>query len=195
MQNAAHRSPKSPSKKATKRLGKGQWLEQALVLLEKHGPAAVTLDSLTSNMGVTTGSFYHHFGSHGRFLDELTDKYIHDYTQVVKEHIDSLDLPPRELLIEAMRQIITSGLGGMDLHFRALAFSYPKVAQKIHAMDDLRTSIIHGLFEDIGYRGDELRMRVHTFVVLHSLESAITSSLAPDERLKLIDERVKLLID
>ena len=75
-------------------------------------------------MGVTTGSFYHRFGGHGRFLDDLTDKYIHEYTHVVKESIDSQELPPRELLIEAMRQIIASGLGGMDLHFRALAISY-----------------------------------------------------------------------
>lgn len=195
MQNPSYRSKKSPPVKAVSRLSKEQWLERALGLLEKRGPTAMTLDTLTSSMGVTTGSFYHHFGSHRRFMDELTDKYIHDYTYVVKEHLETLDLPPRELLIEVMRKIIANGLDGMDVHFRALAISYPRLSDKIRAMDDFRTSTITDLFKDMGYTGNELRMRVHVFVVLQSMESAITTCITQEDRLELLDERVKLLID
>ena len=181
--------------KAAKRLNKEQWLDKALRLLESRGPTAMTLEALTSSIGVTTGSFYHHFGNHGRFLDDLTDKYILEYTQTVKEHLDTLDLPPRESLIQAMRLIIAKGLGGMDVHFRALAISYPRLAGKLRAMDNFRTRTISDMLKAIGYEGNELKMRVHTFVVLHSMESAVTTSLTQRERLELIDERIKLLID
>ncbi|MEP0203139.1 MAG: TetR/AcrR family transcriptional regulator [Halioglobus sp.] len=180
---------------ARRRLSKEKWLEQAMSLLEEHGPALMNIDALTSSMDVTTGSFYHHFKSHGKFLEELTDKYIQDYTVVVDEHLKTLELPARDRLIEAMRQIVTAGLGGRDVHFRALAISYPHLAGKIRDMDDFRTNLIKGLFEAVGYRGDELLMRVHAFVVIHSMESAVSTTLKASDRLRLIDERVALLID
>ncbi len=195
MKASPGRSMKTKSAKAKRRFTKAQWLEEAICLLEEQGPKAMTLESLTTNIGVTTGSFYHHFENYDRFLDELADKYIEDYTNVVGEYLATLDLPSRELLIEAMREIITNGLGGMDVHFRALAIAYPRLADKIRGMDDFRTGVIGGLFQGMGYTGNELNMRVHTFVVLHSMEAAVTTSLTPEDRLRLIDERVRLLID
>jgi len=182
-------------RRLSQRLDKSAWLERSLRLLEKRGPAALTLDSLTKHLGVTTGSFYWHFKSHARFLDELTDRYIEQYTHVVGERLATLDLPPRDMLREAMRQIIEQGLGGMDVHFRSLAITYPRLRRKLKAMDTYRTAVITGLFEAMGYTGDELRMRVHTFVVLHSMESGVNTNLSPQDRLTLINERMKLLID
>ncbi len=177
------------------RLSKEQWLDRSLMLLEEHGPGALTLDSLTRHLGVTTGSFYWHFQNHREFLQALTDLYVERYTHVVAKHLEALDLPPRELLVEAMRQIVTAGLGGMDLHFRSLAISYPFLADQIRQMDEFRTGVISRLFRAMGYSGRELTMRVHTFVVLNSMEHAIWTGLNAQDRLKLFDERVGLLID
>ena len=185
----------SITRKRPGRLTKELWLERSIHLLEKRGPTAMTIESLTRHLGVTTGSFYWHFKSHAGFLGELTDKYIQDYTYVLSDHLAALDLPPRELLLEAMREIITIGLGGMDLHFRSLAISYPSLAAKIRAMDKHRTSTITDLFRGMGYTGDELRMRVHIFVILHSMEHAMITGLPPKDRLKLLEERTKLLVD
>ena len=164
-------------------------------LLEERGPATMLIDSLTTNLGVTTGSFYHHFKSHREFLEALTDKYIQDYTRVVPEHLQTLDISARGRLIEATRLIIAKNLGGMDVHFRALAITYPHLADKIREMDEFRIGVIKGLFEEVGYRGDELLTRVHAYVVIQSMESAVHSTITADDRLRLIDERVKLLID
>lgn len=164
-------------------------------LLEKRGPTAITLDSLTRHLGVTTGSFYWHFKSHARFLDDLTDVYIQEFTYAVSDHLANLDLPPRDLLAEAMRQIITKGLGGMDVHFRSLAITYPRLRRKISAMDKHRYSVISELFKGMGYKEEELRMRVHAFVVINSMESAVNTGLSKQDRLDLLDERMKLLAD
>ncbi len=164
-------------------------------LLEKRGPTAITLDSLTRHLGVTTGSFYWHFKSHARFLDELTDMYIQEYTYVVSDHLATLDLPPRDLMAETMRQIITKGLGGMDVHFRGLSITYPRLRRKIRAMDEHRSSVITELFKSMGYEGDELRVRVHAFVVIHSMESAVNTGLSKQDRIDLLDERMRLLAD
>jgi AcrR family transcriptional regulator len=181
--------------KQTSRLSKEQWLERSMNFLEKRGPAAMSLDALTRHLGVTTGSFYWHFKSHAGFLEELTDKYIQDFTLNLVEHLSTLDLPPREILREAMWRIIEYGLGGMDIHFRSLASTYPRVAVKVRAMDELRAQILGDLFEAMGYTGDELHMRLHNFMVVNSMEHGVHTGLSRDDRLKLFDERVKLLID
>ncbi|MCP4895353.1 MAG: TetR/AcrR family transcriptional regulator [bacterium] len=46
------------------RLTKEAWLDQGLMLLAEQGAASLTIDRLTESLGVTKGSFYHHF--HGR---------------------------------------------------------------------------------------------------------------------------------
>ena len=189
------RSVKAVRPKETRRLSKEQWLERSMKFLEKRGPAAMSLDALTTHLGVTTGSFYWHFKSHARFLDELTDKYVQDFTLILTERLATLDLPPREALREAMWQIIKFGLGGMDIHFRSLAFAYPRVAVKVQAMDDLRTQVLGDMFEAMGYTGDEWHMRLHNFIVVNAMEHGVYTGLSHDERLKLFDERVKLLID
>ncbi len=189
-------SPQARQKnKRGPRLSKVEWLTRATRLLEEHGPAAMKLDSLTNHLGVTIGSFYHHFTDHGTFLEELTDKYIEDYTYIVQERILAMDLDPRELLIAAMKTIIENNLGGLDIHFRGLSYSYPQIEKKIEEMDRFRTGFISGLYKAMGYSGKQLQMRVHTFVVLHSMEHTVNTGLRPGDRSKLMDERIKLLID
>ena len=181
--------------KSSPRLSKEQWLERAMALLQEKGPPAMTLDSLTGNLGVTTGSFYHHFRNHDMFLEQLTDKFIEDYTIRVKDHLVELDLPPRDMLVEAMRYIVELNLGGMDIPFRGLALTYPRIAEKIRSMDEFRSEVVSRLYQAIGYSGDELRIRVHAFVVINSVEHGVFTGLAPEERMVLFEERIKLLID
>ena len=195
MARASTTPSKAGPKKIHARLNSDTWLDRSLKLLSKRGPGALTLDSLTKHLKVTTGSFYWHFKNHAQFLDQLTDKYIEDYTAVVAKHLASLDLGPREKLIEASRLIISQELSALDVHFRALAITYPRLQPKIEAMDKFRTDVIQGIFEDMGYRGDELLVRVHTFVVLHSMESPVSTCLPPEDRLRLLERRIALLAD
>ncbi len=184
----------SPRKRG-ERLTTEAWLRESMEMLAKRGPAALTLESLTRHLKVTTGSFYYHFKSHADFLHRLTDKYIEDYTHVVANHIQALSMPPREKLLEASRMIIEQELSAFDTHFRSLAIVYPKLQPKLEAMDSYRTDFIRGLFEDMGYSGNELIMRVHTFVILHSMELGASTCLAPEHRLELLEERIGLLAD
>ena len=43
------------------RLGRNDWIASGQVILRKSGISAVKLSALTARLGVSIGSFYHHF--------------------------------------------------------------------------------------------------------------------------------------
>lgn len=48
-----------------------QYFEAAMTLLAAGGPAALKIAPVCRSVGVTSGSFYHHFGSWADFVDAL----------------------------------------------------------------------------------------------------------------------------
>jgi AcrR family transcriptional regulator len=51
------------------------WLAAGVRLLEEGGVATVKLPALAARVGLTTGSFYHHFRNMTEFLDRLAVRY------------------------------------------------------------------------------------------------------------------------
>ena len=62
----------SPSKPKP-RLSRNSWLEVALELLQNDGINAVTVDALAIQLGITRGSFYHHFKDRNDLSKEMLD--------------------------------------------------------------------------------------------------------------------------
>ena len=162
-----------------------------MAVLEKRGPGALKIERITATLGVTRGSFYWHFGSYRKFLQALTEKWAQDYTYSVGEALAGLKLPPRDKLRTAIHMIVENGQGGMDTNFRNLAIVYPYLASQVREVDIYRARVITSLFEELGFEGDQLRMRVHAFVVLHSMEHAVHSGLSQKDLIALLEERLK----
>src|SRR5690349_5521600 len=54
------------------------WIAAGQQVLREQGVTGVKLSTLTERLGVTTGSFYHHFQDFGEYLDALADWYGSD---------------------------------------------------------------------------------------------------------------------
>lgn len=52
-------------------LSRRRWLEEGLALLEEAGAEALTIESLTTRLGVAKGSFSHHFTNYQGFRERL----------------------------------------------------------------------------------------------------------------------------
>ena len=195
MPKSAARKLSATDRPNSPRLTREQWLERGLRLLEQQGPGVMNVETLTRHMGVTTGSFYWHFKNHYAFLEALMEIWAQETTYDVVNSLETVDdLPPEEKLREVMSHVIGAGLSGLDISFRGLAMNYPKLGKKIREIDAYRSGVITDLFEAAGYSGDALQMRVHAFLVLSALESGVQTPLAPEDRLRLLDERMRLLL-
>ncbi|GCE29952.1 TetR family transcriptional regulator [Dictyobacter alpinus] len=64
---------------------KRKWLEEGLNVLAASGAAALTIETLTNRLGVTKGSFYHHFQHFRDYKEHLLTFYEDERTlQVIK---------------------------------------------------------------------------------------------------------------
>jgi AcrR family transcriptional regulator len=72
------------------RLSRGDWLAHGLRILTEQGPEELKVDRLCVHLGVTKGSFYHHFADRQAFVEALlayweeqnTDRMIRAAEQV-----------------------------------------------------------------------------------------------------------------
>ncbi len=60
---------------------KTRWLEMGLVVLGTNGPKELTIDGLCRRLGLTKGSFYHHFRNRKDYIDTLLTYWHEQQTQ------------------------------------------------------------------------------------------------------------------
>ena len=82
---------------------KRKWLEEGLTVLAESWAGALTIEMLTSRLGVTKGSFYHHFQHFQEYKEHLLSFYEDERTLQVIESAEQHEAPldRLELIIQA----------------------------------------------------------------------------------------------
>jgi AcrR family transcriptional regulator len=130
---------------AVARKTRTDWLDAGIDVLATEGVDALTIDHLAEGLGVTKGSFYHHFKSQADYRDALLAfweqwgmQYVTPQEQSVSEALGSLDL------VVASSPI---GAGGGDpgMAIRFWATRDPKVRAFVERVDDRRLRYVEDL--------------------------------------------------
>ena len=78
------------------RFDRERWLEAALEVLAREGQAKLEVVHLAAQLGVTKGSFYHHFKNRDDFVRSLTAYWSDVFTEWVKGEVASSGLGASE---------------------------------------------------------------------------------------------------
>jgi len=141
---------------STKRLRRDDWLTLALAQLAALGPDALKIDAICSAAGVTKGSFYHHFGDHGRFVEAVADQWIETQTRALIRGKDPRTLSQDELdtFVEATLSLDIA----LEIRIRELGRRVPAVGAKIHETDQVRLEFTAAVYaERLGMAADLAR--------------------------------------
>lgn len=98
---------------------KRKWLEEGLTLLAEAGTGALTIEMLTSRLGVTKGSFYHHFQHFQDYKEHLLSFYEEERTLQVIESAEQHKAPLDRL--ERIIQATLHPLSQLEVSMRAWA--------------------------------------------------------------------------
>lgn len=140
------------------------WLAAALDVLAREGQAKLRIDKLARDLGVTKGSFYHHFKCRDDFVQKLLDFWSRAYTDRVIKEISALRISPQERVLALMRLNEREQLDRYDIAFRSWGAQEPSVAEVVRKVDEARHTFCRSLFSEMGFEGDELEFRTHAFL-------------------------------
>jgi AcrR family transcriptional regulator len=171
---------------------RAQWLNAGLEALRKGGVGAVRVERLAAEVGVTKGSFYHHFRDRGALLDEVLEYWAREMTDAEFERIQTLrgGLAPR--LIALAEDVLQKGMGRYDPAVRAWAREDRKVAAAVAQVDRRRIKALAAFFEEGGFTAAEARVRARTFYTFLLGEPQVR---APAREAGELEKMVRILSD
>lgn len=136
------------------------WIEAGQQVLREDGFAGLKLAGLTRRLGVTTGSFYHHFADFGAYLDALADAYA------VESPREALALVAAEhdplTRVRVMREMAEQlDIPRLDAAMRVWAASSERARAAVATLDATFLEFLEGAFRDLGFASDDARVRAY----------------------------------
>lgn len=147
-----------------KRTSKYEWVEAALVVLEREGVDGIKIDRLARNLKIAKSGFYWHFQNRAKLLKEVLSYWRTEYTEVVINNGKQLDLPPEERLYAVMKMIEEHALDRYETHMKAWAGHDPEAAAVMADVYQQRFEFIRSIFSDMGFSGCDLDMRTRLWL-------------------------------
>lgn len=138
-------------------LSRQDWIDAGQELLRGGGITSVKLSPLLRRLGVTSGSFYHHFSDFGAFLDALADDYGTVHLERIAAAIESDD--PSQRIREMRRLMEAWAAPDLDRAMRVWATSNERAAAAVRQLDGQLLTILEASLKELGFSDDEARLR------------------------------------
>lgn len=143
------------------------WLDAGLELLRVRGIGGLQVGPLCRRVGVTKGSFYHHFANRDDFLQQLLDHWRDSTTPSPAQVAEFASLRGLESRVRAVLDFIRENdLGRYDLAIRTWAKEDANARQAVELIDRVRVMATASLFEADGWAREAALQRARTLYYL-----------------------------
>ena len=176
-------------------LTREDWLIVAIQTLFESGIGSISVVQLANTMGVTRGSFYHHFSDREDLLCAMLDHWEKKWTVEVREKVSALELSPVETLRALIRFIRERKAAAFDAPFRAWALHDPLARRTLERVDSFRLAFIKHQFEAAGFIGLDAENRARMLLYYEMSDPAFFATQNPETETQLIDARLMLLLE
>lgn len=182
------------AEKTSTSLARIDWLNTAIQTLSDAGIGAVSIVQLANTLGVTRGSFYHHFTDREDLLRAMLNHWEMKWTVDIREEVRTLELPPAEKLLALVQSIRNNKAADYDAPFRAWALHDPLAHAVLEKVDAFRLDYIRSLFEAAGFAGLDAENRARLLLYYEMSDPAFFVARDPETEDRLIEKRLGLLL-
>lgn len=152
------------------RKSKENWLEIGMKTLGEVGVNGLTIEGMASDMGLTKGSFYHHFRNRDDFKRQLVTYWAAQYLSTAADLPDDLG-EPLELLDQIMRETFNL-ITEPEVAVRAWAQQDEWVGDYVQKVDAVRREFVSNVFRRV--TGDEEKAQLMADMLFTVLIGSIT---------------------
>jgi AcrR family transcriptional regulator len=172
------------------RLGRLDWLEAGQAILCERGPAGLKLAALTRRLGVSTGSFYHHFPDFDAYLSAVAEHYSADQVRATLDAASEGDADPMTRLRRIRSISLKTRLFRLDSAMRVWAATDARAAATMRSAERIVLAFLARAFCDLGYARDEAALRAR---ILLSANVARIDAVAPPGEERFFREALEFL--
>lgn len=169
---------------------KTDWLQAGLQILATAGAPALTIDSLTSALGVTKGSFYHHFKGFGDFKSGLLEFYESASTLQVIALTEQQGSAAAKL--HFLFSLIVSGTAEPEIAMRAWAQQDPEARAVQMHIDAQRIEYVRSLCLDLAATPEQARLMAHMAYAILVGSAQIQPAFDQPTLRRLFDEFLRI---
>ena len=130
------------------RLTKKDWLEEGFKILSEFAQNKLRILYLCERLGVTRGSFYHHFTSIDNYIAELMKAWEEENTLGFIKEASKGDTPEEKT--ERLNLQVVQAKQAVETSIRSWSFYHPVVKVHLAKVDKIRLSFLQGIFEEMG---------------------------------------------
>ena len=127
------------------------WLTAALEQLREHGSGGLAIDKIARRLGITRGSFYHHFDNLESLIEELPTHWLHRFAPVPFEVAVEWE-PTVEGYVRRLVCDYIPNMGRMryDIAMRAWAQTDEAALRAVCEVDGARLEMLTRFFRHFG---------------------------------------------
>lgn len=159
--------------KTVVKLGRDDWLRQALQILEEDGVHGIRVERVARDLGVTKGSFYWHFRDHDDLLQSVLDYWSAEFTGRVTDNPEYQNADPSRALANVIEVVQENGLDRYELAMRAWAETDTRVAKVVKDVYARRAEFVKTFFRRRGFSELQSEARMRLFLCYLSWEPSL----------------------
>jgi AcrR family transcriptional regulator len=149
---------------------KGDWLATGLKILGDRGVAGLTIQRMTDTLGVTKGSFYHHFANIDDFRELLVAYWADQYLSTAAGPPDGVG--DGLALLDTIMEEAFSSVTEPEIAIRAWAHQDEMVQKAVEQVDRARRQFVLNVFRNVA--GDEEQARLMADMLATMLIGSLT---------------------
>ena len=142
------------------RLSKEDWLDHGLNTLASEGFTGLKADRMVKTLGVSRGSFYHHFEDLRTFHQGVLNRWLEVTVLAVVADLERREFDDPMAQLTVLMEIASEGMGSeLERAIRAWGFSDPEVRDTVAFVDEQRIAYVADLLEQAGLAPRQARGR------------------------------------
>lgn len=180
--------PSTPTTR--RRLSRGDWLDHGLHALADQGFTVLKADVLARSLGVSRGSFYHHFADLADFHRGVLDRWLEVTSLNLIDELEAEERDPAQKLA-MMIDLASHHAGRLEQAIRAWAFSDHQVAASVAEVDRARIAYITKVLTELELSEGDANRRSLLLYLSNVGFSFLSSSLDPEQTRQVLAELVR----
>jgi AcrR family transcriptional regulator len=128
-------------------------------VLREDGIAGLKLSALTARLGVSTGSFYHHFGDFEDYLGAVADSFSAQRVRGLIDRTMAGEPDPLTRIRRLAKLSLEDKTFELDKAMRIWATMDPRAAVTVAHSEKAVLAFLSDAFEDLGFSREEASLR------------------------------------